>query len=63
MDIFGVAVIQPAQEREVKGERLTGDWEVNMIWEVSVAGVKGMQVQGEGGGVRKVTKTDSCRAL
>lgn len=40
MDIFGVAVIQPAQEREVKGERLLGDWEVNMIWEVSVAGVR-----------------------
>lgn len=44
MDIFGVAVIQPAQERKVKGERLTGDWEVNMIWEVSVAGVGGVVV-------------------
>lgn len=26
MDIFGVAVIQPAQECKVKGERFIGDW-------------------------------------
>lgn len=28
MDISGVAVIQPAQERKVKGKRLIGDWHV-----------------------------------
>ena len=26
MDNYGVAVIQPAQECKVKGERLIGDW-------------------------------------